>query len=755
MSDIKSSQDMSSQESAIASTNLNKECERLISSLADYWAKRINADKNDGRHSPERIYRLFSETIAAFDRYARNPYELVKDQSGMPIWGEDYFLNLLGYDGRLIHAKNNNDGETPEGVALVANKDTHVSYLLNAYRWNNEFVEQLNNMNEECDQETFWARKLITLCALVLRTKLSFDVQFTYSGERFIAASSAFNRKNKSSNKSVVTAVPFRHAETLSPIDSIRLIEKVNQQIVKIESASYSEGNPQSSRNNGNLIRIAVFGAFCDEPAERNGKYNIELFADKGYFLGEKNVHGEKTEYKVKITRFELKTLGLASAVYQEVPETENQADLIRGDIYDPEFLGETVSSKYDIICLLDMGCLYADTCRNLDFRKTSPYEEALNSIRSVEIQKSRYGIDGISARAYNNLYLSYLKWIEYAFYGKSHLFQFDARLFAVLNKSSKMIDKKCSVFTYFSRNRGDAIAQLKEYDNLCRYEYYFGRDIIVYDWSNNTVYNELYNGVRNDLITEGITKDKGQSLVVRIRFWKLLKSLDDFYYSKAFTTYLIENDIGEQSFESHSADIDFVAFLKDTYVLFDYSYAASSNKVLFSLQYSPQQESKVEKEDTPRYMVVSRMLLNAIVKLGFDHYCYEDCSSSLCRNVVLHTMLADAKTVEQLVLINMLTKRYLYSRYFDFEPSDNLSIDDNDNNDYEPTEKRIKQKVYAELYNAISSINAADYLRFDQAVDMLSDRGIIDDSDELLKHLGKVCEKLGYTECTLYKCTK
>ena len=47
MSDIKSSQDMSSQESAIASTDLNKECERLISSLAGYWAEKINADRSE------------------------------------------------------------------------------------------------------------------------------------------------------------------------------------------------------------------------------------------------------------------------------------------------------------------------------------------------------------------------------------------------------------------------------------------------------------------------------------------------------------------------------------------------------------------------------------------------------------------------------------------------------------------------------------------------------------------------------------
>ena len=352
---------------------------RLINALVNHWTQRLGTNA-DGL-VPERIYSLFEETMAEFDSYSRDPYQIQFDSEGKPIWGEDKLLKLFGYGNDYAYQHGISQSES----VLRVDNNSFIGSLLNAYRWKNEFDEQLKNINKKCDPQSFEARKLITLCGLILRAKLGEDAQFTYAGERYIAAVSALDSKLRVHSGNYINAVPFRHADTLCKIDSIRLIEKIEQQIVKIESNSY-DGKGTDIRSNDGVIRIAAFGSFCDKPAEGE-KHNIETLAEEGFF---KSLKYEKKTYKVEIAYFELIREGVASAVYREVDKTVVPSDLLQGDLYDPDFLGRTVSSKYDIICLLDMGSLYSDTSRGLKLRSVTPFEEAWDNIRSVEVQKSR-----------------------------------------------------------------------------------------------------------------------------------------------------------------------------------------------------------------------------------------------------------------------------------------------------------------------------------------------------------------------------
>ena len=678
------------------------------------------------------FFGFFINSVSGFRQYSKDPYPI-----GDEVWGEEVMLKEFGYFAGLINDNaetvwetdysscRRHDYESGENI-LCVNK-LNIIYLLNNFRMSMLF-DKLEKINLEADEDTFFLRKLIAARALRIRANIDSFVQFTYAGARYVASKSALKPNLKISDDKKYNAIPFCHAQSLSQIDSARLIEKVNHQIVY---KSEHEGNEDHE------IKIAVFGSFSDE-----GKLNIEALADKGFFRNE----NDGSVYRVKVVRFKLLKHDDVSVVFEE-QNTDSKEKLI-GDLFNVSFLKQ-VSDKYDITCLLDMGCFYSDTSRGLDFRRSSPYEEVNSCIRIIDAQQERYGIEKVNTIAYINLYKAYLKWIEFTFYGESHQYEFDPRLFATLIKVKRDAKEGHSIFTYLSRSRGEALKTKFQYDDVCRTEFYKGVGVVVYDWRRSNPIKELE--CQRMYFSEVYRAEYKNS--VAFRFWKLMKSIDDYFFTKDFTR-LIKTNMADDDDPNVTADLRFVQFCNATYIEFDYSHLKGENVIVYSIV------TEDEKAVEAGYLRAAKEIMEALLKIVFDEKCYDECSTAFCRTILSNTITADATTFEHLMLSHMILNRKLQS---EFRRGD-VVCDKRRYNDQrilsEKTDPHLtttRHTVNNVVGDAINAVNSRPYSEFRSARDDLYDavKDYSDDIDPgaLLERLGLACDRLGFSNCTIAAC--
>lgn len=697
------------------------------------------------RHQEARVALdgAFKRAIELYKEKKRNPYLMRRDGNHY-LWGAKEILNVLGCCGDYDFDENRSEH------FLRISKDRASNLLIDGYRWRKIFLPRLEAMvsrEERGGYESSAFRALVTLRAFETRSRLDQIEQFTSDGERYIIAESALSSEQpKVDNKvdNAVFAVPFRHARTLSEIDSIRLHEKVCQTIKK-KKLSHIECKE---------IKIAAFGSFCDKPSP-NGKHNIERAFDGG----------KNDKVKVSITYFELKNITPVSIIFEE----KTRGESIEGNLYDPDFL-VGVSKKYDIICLLDMGCLYGDTNRKTERYERFPEDDLQGSINTFNYEEGR---NGISAEAYYNLYKSLIRWIEDAFYGKHHQYEFDARLYCTLKNVSLNAANSSSIYMFISHDRGRALREMLEDSNLCRYEYYNGRAITVYDWSNNIEEINAERGEECEYLTNLLSNAVPDTKTLKVRAWKIVKSLDDFYYSEEFTEIITGRWTGNSTSKRTGvrADIDFVNFLKKTYVVIDYSGMNTSNArsvIHYSVVIKEGELNEYEKS----YMSAVKQLIQAMFELAYDCKCYEDCSSNFCRTIINNALMADATRAEHLLLLDMISTRYLYQNALSFEYSETIDVSDGcENIDTEnPKQHSVRQKTNTALNNIIYEINRDTSIKssnpwsFDIASDIVNQQFLKNGAlamsvenfpDKILERLGKACKALDYNDSKILMCTR
>lgn len=718
------------------SKSLKEMKEKLYYEVFLAYVEDLSENRYHGNGSDYRkiIYEVYLRLVEKFKKYSNDPY-----QFGSNEWGEDSFLIEFG---SCIEEENEpnmaSKGILDNIVCLKQYEDTSKNYLhlnrknnynlmLNALR-NAELAHRLNKISEQADPNSYLLRTLFTTRVLTLRKEIDSLNQFTFLGERYVAAKSALSDKLPKAKGDFINVIPFRHTEALSSIDSTRLIEKVKQQIIykeKLNDAFEKE------------IRIAVFGVFADKPLYESEKHNIERLAETGFF----------NDYRVSITYFSIKKMLDSSIVFEENDCNIKKENRISGDLYDHRFL-EAVAEKYDITCLLDMGCLYADTCRGLDFRKSSPYEEVVDCIRVIDVQKERDGLYGINILSYINFYTTLLKWIEFTFYGTNHQYEFDPRLYSSLIKMRKAIALDRSIYTYLSRNRGEALVKNLKHSELCCTELYNGVALTVYDWRKT---DEGVDRISQNEYCAKIFKAEPQNKL-KIRFWKLLKSIDDYFFKTTFTS-LFKDGLDVVGTEE-SADLDFVKFCFHTTIEFDYSRLKRDGLIEYSLYTKYGDNAICEK-----YLSVAESIMDTILKLVFEQSCYDDCSSLYYRRILSNVISADANSLEHLMLSHMIINRRLNCTFTHAKSiiSDSYSI--HQELEEEPEHIRLRHIVNGIIEDAISILNIKSYTLFMDARDELYD-AMPDHMDEIdpgtaLRKLGTVCDCLGFSNCTIAVCCR
>ncbi len=682
------------------------------------------------------IYNWFSEIWKQIDdqyssssncRIVRNEYAFLRKLSYLGNTSEDSFT-MKDYL-KLIDEK--------EQLHI---SQSSLNLLLNRYFFTKQYRD-LREQYEKMQQDSTWDfRRLLSAHCLRMRYRIGKAGQFTYNGERFVIVDTANLEHEETDN---LLAVHFRRADTFSSINSLRLIEKVFNYIRKIEK----DDSPST------VIKIAAFGRFSDQ---KNGNLWLEQLSNQGYFTDEK-----KRQYRVQVTSFKLTQLTEFRVMFDECIDDENK---LNGNLLDPDFL-YSVCKKYEVVCLMDMGCFYMDTNRFEDTNGDSPYEAVRSRSRSIEHVYERKGVGEVGLSAYDGLYNAYIKWIENYFYGKKHSYEFDARLFSALMELNEKLEadrRSTSVYSFMSKNRGSAISSDFKYRNLCKGEYYEGRPLIAYDWSPAEKLNSESIKKRN---SDVFADEYSSKSLFPIRLWKIIKSLGDYFFSKRFIG-LIKDE--KQEIDSSEPDLDFVKYAKESFVVIDYS-MIKENRLSLAIKYFPTDivDRSAEEDKACQYFEIAKRLVISAAKLAFAPDCYEACASGYCRNVIVNAMITDGVGAEHILLAKRLELKPFLSEEIEIDSvADDVDL-------LQERPKKESPALYSQhqvdnlaISEAISRINRSSLGRFDRVVELLEEMiPSINASDgtegsgalrldcaELLHHIKSMCEKIGYTDCQLYR---
>lgn len=573
--------------------------------------------------------------------------------------------------------------------------------------------------------------------------------QFTFAGERLISDGNV--EYDEDGNK-VVHAVPFRMASSLSKISSLRLIEKVCRLIEKLRAK-----NGGLTASGTKCIKIAILGKFNDDI--ENETY-IERFIKDGYST---DLFGE---YSIEFTYFSPKEL--TPFAINVTAKTKDGEDLF-GNLLDRDFYLQKCKN-YDMICLLDMGCFYTDTNTFSDAYGDSPYEALKSRFGSYDFLSQRDGnnVDNISYRVYDGLYSATIKWIEHHFYGKNHSFEFDSRLFYTLNSLKDDLGSR-SVYLFLSHDRGQTISSSLQHRNLCKGEYYNGREVTAYDWSDRNVLSLDDRKVR---ISEIFSDEFSKMNIIPVRLWKVVKSMGDYFYTEDFVNLFSiessessESDTEKYSHSFKKPDFDFIKYAMDTKIYIDYS-ELKKDRLSFCIE-SPLNESNENNEKYLLYKDIAEQFVYNLMKLALDSRCYEDCSSGYCRSVLVNAMISDSIGLEHLLVAKKLQNKTYFSGDMDVairELKDRINIEEL-NHSIEPFDVYTKrQKDNLTLCSAIDFINRSEYKRTTYLAEKLEPyiRSLVNETDSkqiqvfalrIIQNGKQICEKIGYSDCGLYKC--
>ena len=757
--------------------------------------------------SDEQISEHFNEPI--FDLFADKLENYIKEYSEVYTaeeWGADkialIFNSFIDAQERAADKEDTADEENTTDKEDTADKEKaadkeNKSYLslsedgslkvrsnslnlfLNFYHL--QYIKEFQYEYEKISNEYSLRNVLIMYCHALKAFINSTSAQFTYLGERFVLSPERW--QNVAANDRMLNAAPVQKAGTLCSIDSLRLYEKVKHCIDLVEQKTQAARKEYIDK-----IKIAVFGRLSDTPGEgENELYNIEDMAQNGYIYSEKD-DGTRKTYDVEINSFKLIKADYAMLQFKEEirhPDSDSSEPLV-GNLYEPDFL-KAVQSKYDMVCLLDMGCFYDDVT-NLDTSYDTITETIKNRTDVIRHNADPYDVF-VHPGSYLTLYNAYIEWNEYVFYRKIHHFEFDPKIFAALNwliepRSFKTGKHSCPVYSYISHDRGHILDDVKRFQNLCKGEFYNGRSVLVYDWNGlkEASPDNIEKAIK-ERDMELLGKDKAgytKKSILPVRMWKIIKSLGEDFYSHLFTEKKFQkfnlqkedpqdsNTKKENSGEDFKPDFDFIHYLaENTYLILDYSKIKEEKTIYFAVRHYGDTANESETIKSKKYLPLLRTLMKDAIALAFDPNKYEDCSGNYIKKIMINAMLTDSISAEHLMLVYLLNDQPYWSNIYEFSYSEQLENSENINKpDRSFYEKyRINQRDNLAIFEAIETINAGEFNDYKFSADILQyflpqlesfevGREEIRKltGAELLDNFAEICEKLGCIDCTLYR---
>lgn len=308
----------------IINERLQAKIDEIVNQIANTADDYANAEKN--------FYELYCKARSMLDyKGDKCVYSNPEDSANLV---EKDIYELLGYfdkDPTCEYPLSIGSSGTPY---LRINSDTAINMRLYKYNIFDLIENYLPGNN----------RSNLLIKLLFCHEKRYKMYNFYFDGRIYYNLKSALPDKKNVYDGKIVNAIPIRYADTITPINSIMFVDKIQK---------YIDNNSDSIKNHN--INIAVFGSFSDREYH---KHDLERLAEEGYFKDNKG-----NKYNVSITYFDISRMTEEFICFEENGNTDNK---LKGNLYDINFL-TSVANKYNITLFLDMGCT-----REFSFEKAS-----------------------------------------------------------------------------------------------------------------------------------------------------------------------------------------------------------------------------------------------------------------------------------------------------------------------------------------------------------------------------------------------
>ncbi len=489
---------------------------------------------------------------------------------------------------------------------------------------------------------------------------------------------------NENTHSKYVRALPLKEAGALTEISSIRFIEKI---------AHY--------RTSAQNLRIACLGDVKEpnliEEYYKNDGVSVEIFIFKQLKTDDERIMFRIDEgYSGKMQSNEKRIYNLM----------------------DPSDLNQ-LFCQFNIVFFMDEGCFY----RAGQYNKT-PYEDSV--IPYLSWLRKLYTND--TGNIYEKWLLFYKKeyevigrWLNTVDTNKTAHLQFNEKLF---NTIQNAMTDTCHVYLYISHGR--QIGKLDLYArNVCNDENYGGKSLSVYKMPAKSYV--LDSGSIDDNIIKLLSCDNN---IIKIDFWKLLKSISNDYY-KIF--------LGQEKEQSFLSEIK---KLKEMYLEIDYSYIISDGKVSWRLESHKHLEQNL--------IARAEQFLKEIIEKVFIN-CDSRYVLKYIRNLFVNSMISRANTVEDLMVAYLLECGHFKGIELSQKKFTILNVADNNGSGMDDGLFEARRTILSVIKNLdvvrIRELeNAEEFLLFDFRNRYCPRLGQ-ETFRCLLKSVNKACLKLGYKE--------
>lgn len=405
-------------------------------------------------------------------------------------------------------------------------------------------------------------------------------------------------------------AEPFRQKKGNTRIPYYRIWEKL---------ISYKERHKISQ----GVIKVGVFGELTGDSNEVDG------------LLG-KNV-------TVKWIKFENMPI-MGEYYFQDES----------GQLYDLSNIQDVweLIEEYQILLFLDMNCFYRQWQRDKTVEECNEGVHCRWYLDRSREQKSFRD----TAAYYKNIFLHVGLWLNSLRESNSSSFEFDAKLFQNLADAA---DANTDIYLYI--RGGNKIASYNlEYSGECNDEYYDGKSLLVYliSKTNNDNFNQNYQTFlqqgkedeqkESEERKEEIKKEKRD--YVKIRLWKILKSIDNDYCKNILEKY--GNDIiGQQ---------ELIRALHMSYLILCYKVDAKAKKIEIGYDLSFD-------EFFDRNVCSMKNYMEALVKSVLEYALKTEnmyCIKKYFKELLVNSTITNAGSIRDLVFAHIWSQPWLETSY-------------------------------------------------------------------------------------------
>ncbi len=497
-------------------------------------------------------------------------------------------------------------------------------------------------------------------------------------------------------------AIPWENVGTLTPLDAVRLMEKIDSWIQHHAQKGENENGAEKT-----TVRIAYIGTIYGE------KPLQEHYGDKDIILD--------------FTRFKRKPQN-GAYMFERMDAPANEKKIYDlSSLMDMKLLFE----KFNIVLFMDESYFYVQRQWDKDvWEKTAAeYVQWCHKEleRQLELTQDPDEITDIKIYFYQKIYNKAGLWMNGRHTGRSGKLGFHEEFFETIRRACS---PECDVYLYISR--GEVIGDMDlGIQSVCNDERYDGKKLFVYKVSEKSPDSGEIDGTVSSLLNDA-------EMLASVDLWKLAKSVGKDFYKKLFGG-------------SSDSDPDFekIDLLKETYLCMTLRENGTEEPtVTFSLK---GKGSALKSENSWVRDFAQAFLKLSVRSGGEERLPY---IRNYLSNLLVQAIVARARSVKGIF--------YAYLMKKDLVRVDAVLKEDYNETEEESDPSfvfRARRAVYAAIrgLDSVMIRDAANRLRtlkYSFRNRYCPDMGE-DVFEDLLRALNGYCEKARYTESRLYLLTQ